>query len=295
MIRSFVVVAMLLAGAGVLLPRVAFATSSLDACTGVLQREAGTATAINVTAPGTWCLDEDLVESVDVVDTYFTMIAVDADDVTIDCRGHRIDYTGSGAYSMYGITTLGDRQRLTVRNCHLHGFSEAIVAYGDGFLFEDNTVHASRPRQFGPGSSIYGGGNGIIRRNRLYDSIGRAIYTQGSSLVLDNLIDGVVRTTPGQIHAIDVFAADGAEVRGNTVRGIESGPEFSQDMVLFIDADPGTRRTLATDNVFVHDGSEGDSGVFCGGADVLVSDNVLSGFFSPTTFCTDVADNDISP
>jgi hypothetical protein len=297
MIRSVasagLLVAALALGAG--LPRVALATPSLDACTGVLQREAGTTTAIAVAAPGTWCLDKDLVESVDVPDSYFAMIAVSADDVTIDCRGHRIRYTGTAATSMYGISTLGGRKRLVVRNCHLHGFSQALTAHGDGFLFEDNTVHASRANDLGSSTSIYGDGNGIIRRNRIRDAVSRAIYANGSSRVLDNLVDGVIRSSY-QIHAIDVYPADGAEVRGNTVRGMDSLPAFSQDMAVQIDGSGGSaRRNVVADNVFVHDGSEGDVGVFCSAGNVLVSDNVISGFFSPTAFCTDVIDNDISP
>jgi hypothetical protein len=286
---------------GALLPRVALATPSLDACTGVLHREAGTTTTITVDAPGTWCLDQDLVESVDAVDTYFAMITVDADDVTIDCRGHRLEYTGFAASSMHGIASRAGRKRVTVRNCHLYGFSDAISVVEDGFLIEDNIVRAGRPRPYGSGTAIYGGGSGIIRRNRIYDAASRGIYASGSTQVLDNLVDGLFRArSTDQLHAIDVYPVDGAEVRGNTVRDIESGPEFSQDVALMIDSTysgSSTRRTRVVDNVFVHDGSEGDYGVQCplGSDNVLVSDNVLSGLNWPANSCGTVVDNDVSP
>ena len=291
-VSGVVLLAALLLGA--LLPRVASATPSLDACTGVLQREAGTPTAITITAPGTWCLDQDLVETVDVTGPYFAMITVDADDVTVDCRGHRIKYTGS-AEIMFGISTFGGRQRVTVRNCHLHGFSDAISTGNmDGFLVEDNSVHASRPDYMGLSTSINGYGSGIIRRNRIHDAVDRAIFARGSSRVLDNLVDGVTRTTLGSVIAISVQSADGAEVRGNTVRGLDPLPEFSQHVAVEVD-DQGTGRSLVADNVLVLDGSMGDIGVACYSNNILVSDNVIGGFFSPTAGCAETVDNDISP
>jgi hypothetical protein len=39
----------------------------------------------------------------------------------------------------------------------------------------------------------------------------------------------------------------------------------------------------------------GDIGVACYATNVLVSDNVFNGFFSPRAFCTETGDNDISP
>jgi hypothetical protein len=293
------VAAIALGAIGAVLPRVAFATPSLDACTGVLHRQAGTATTITVDAPGTWCLDGDLVETVDVVDTFFAMITVDADDVTIDCRGHRIEYTGSGAYTMYGIGTRGGRQRVTVRNCHLYGFSHAITTGNmDGFLIEDNTVHASRPDYMGMGTAIDAYGSGIVRRNRIQDAVIRAIYARGSSQVLDNVVDGVaISATRNQIVAIEVFAPDGTVVRGNTVRGLDALPAASQHVAVQLDDTTGStvRRVDVSDNILVHDGSMGDIGVACYAANVLVSDNVLSGFFSPRAFCAETGDNDISP
>jgi hypothetical protein len=278
---------------GALLPRVAQATPGLDACTGVLHREAGTPTAIIVDAPGTWCLDQDLVESVDA--EIFTMISVSADDVTIDCRGHRIRYTGSARYMM-GIASSDGGRRTTVRNCHLHGFSLAIVVE-EGSLVEDNTVHASRATWSGSSTSISVNGNGIIRRNRIHDALVRAIYAQGSSQVLDNVVDGVhVSPNYDTAVAIELDYVWGAEVRGNVVRGMDALPESSQHVAVRIyGVSEGLPRNVVADNVLVHDGSMGDVGVACFAGNTLVSDNILSGFFSATTGCGELVDNDISP
>jgi hypothetical protein len=275
----------------------AHATPSLDACTGVLQRTPGTATPVVVTESGIWCLDQDMVEGADFVGSFFTMILVSADDVTIDCRGHRVEYSGS-ADLIDGIATGGGWQRLTVRNCHLFGFGRAILTgNGDGFLVEDNSVHDSRPDYTGNSTSIRGYGSGMIRRNRIYDAVCRAISANGSSQVLDNLVDGVKLAACSYATGIDMYVPDGAEVRGNTVRGLDPLPEFSQHKAVVVGAGgTGSRRSLVADNVLVHDGSMGDIGVFCSsGNNVLVSDNVLSGFFAPTAGCTALVDNDISP
>jgi nitrous oxidase accessory protein NosD len=290
------VAACALGALGAFAPRVAHATPGLDACTGVLGREAGTTTPIIVDTPGTWCLDHDLVESVDAVDATFSMIMVKADDVTIDCRGHRIEYSGAASL-MNGIATFGGFKRVTVRNCHFSGFSKAIATGNqDGFLVEDNTVHASRPDYTGRSTSIDGYGSGTIRRNRIYGAVAKAIHANGSSQVLDNLIDGIARpTSGGYVIGVELYAVDGAQVRGNTVRGLPALPALSQDKVVQIDDSITAARTLVADNVFVHDGSEGDIAVFCAAANVRVSDNVISGFFAPTTGCATVADNDISP
>jgi hypothetical protein len=280
---------------GAVLPRVALATPSLDACTGVLHHVPGSTATIMVETPGTWCLDADMVESVDVVDTYFAMISVSSDDVTIDCRGYRIQYSGT-ASSMYGIGTLGQRQRVVVRNCTLLGFSTAISVAGDGFVIEDNEVLASVPPGFLSGKAIDGYGNGVIRRNRVRDSINIAIGTMGSTQVLDNIIDGVsASANASQAYAIDIFNAAGAEVRGNSVRGLVSS--FPNQMIAMnINGSSGDTRTLVRDNVLVHDGSMGPIGVMCSGSSARVVDNVISGFFAPLVFdCVDAGDNDISP
>jgi hypothetical protein len=283
---------------GAVLPRVAFATPSLDACTGVLHRTAGTATTITVAAPGIWCLDQDMVESVDVVGSTFTMITVDSDDVTIDCRGHRLVYTGTADF-VNGIRTYSERQRVTVRNCHLYGFSQGIKLLSDGFLIEDNTISASRKATIDSiSTSISGGGSGgIIRRNRIYDAVNRAIYTIGSSQVLDNLVDGITRPPTGLnlIVAIDVWEVDGAEVRGNTVRGLPTEPGSANAVQIDDGLGASTRRTLVVDNVFVHDNSESTIGVSCSGGNVLVTDNIFIGFYMPALGCATVVDNDISP
>jgi hypothetical protein len=255
-----------------------------------------------IETPGTWCLDQDMVEDANgdtLVD--HSMIAVDVGDVTIDCRGHRIEYTGA-ADSMFGIVVRGpgNNDRVTVRNCHLHGFSNAI-AMGPtrGFLVEDNSVHAGRPKAFGLATAIEAWGNGIVRRNRIHDSINRAIRVAGGSQVTDNLIDGVSGTAQQSVaRGIEIYdsmaVVRDTPVRGNTVRGLVSSAP-NQIMALAIFSAPAGIGTEVSDNVFIHDGSTGPIGIYCDSG-ARVSDNVIAGFFAPlVNACVDTGDNDLSP
>jgi hypothetical protein len=280
---------------GALLPRVASATPGLDACTGVLQRTPGTTTELTVSQPGTWCLDQDMVEDMDDVDGIFRMISVDADDVTIDCRGHRLVFGGAADQSR-GVATFGMQSGLTIRNCRFSGFSNAISVFGDDFLVEDNVVRDPVPSTFGNEKAIDGYGNGTIRRNRLYDSITLAILAKGSSQVVDNLVDGCVES-PGsssQAQGIQITQPVAAVVRGNIVRGLaSSAPNQVFGVVVAVGA--GDERTVVADNVLVHDGSMGPVGILCD-AGARVSGNVIAGFFAPLfASCVDTGDNDISP
>jgi Right handed beta helix region len=294
------VFALALGAVGAVLPRAAMATPSLDACTGVLHREAGATTATAIESPGTWCLDQDLVEHADVLDDR-SMIAVDVSDVTIDCRGYRIAYTGA-TDTMFGIVVRGPgtRDRVTVRNCDLHGFSNAI-AMGPtrDFLVEDNTVHASRANASGLATAIEAWGNGIVRRNHLHDSINRAIRVAGGSQVTDNLIDGVLATAQQSVaRGIEIYdsmkVVRDTPVRGNTVRGLVSSAP-NQIMALAILSSPADVGTEVSGNVFIHDGSTGPVGIYCDSG-ARVFDNVIAGFFAPMVgSCVDTDDNDISP
>ena len=280
---------------GALLPRLALATPSLDACTGVLHRTAGTTDTISVNAPGTWCLDQDLLEDVDVVGGSFVVVTVEANDVTIDCRGHRIEYAGT-ADSARGVATYGMRAGVTVRNCRFSGFTHAVYVFGDGFLVEDNVVRASVTSPYGNEDAIFGYGNGIVRRNRIHDSIRQAILAKGSSQVLDNLIDGVAdNLSSPRATGVEITQSTGAVVRGNTVRGLVSSAP-NQVMALNINnAASGDPRNVVTDNVLVGDGVDGHVGIFCDSA-ARVNDNVVTGFFAPIVgFCVDTGDNDFSP
>jgi hypothetical protein len=185
---------------------------------------------------------------------------------------------------------------VTIRNCRVSGFSNAISVLGEDFLVEDNVVRGSVASVYGNERAIQGYGNGTIRRNRLHDSINQAILVKGSSQVVDNLVDGVGENAglSSQVQAIYVTQPVAAVVRGNTIRGLGSSAP-NQMFGVVIAANVFDARTAVSDNVLVHDGSMGPVGILCD-AGARVSDNVIAGFFAPTYGgCVDTGDNDISP
>ncbi|MGH8028809.1 MAG: right-handed parallel beta-helix repeat-containing protein [Arenimonas sp.] len=286
---------LLLAASAALFPRVALATPSLDGCTGVLHAGSNPQAMATADAPGIWCLDQDLASAVVVVDSYFAMVVITADDVTIDCRGYRIEFQGTAEFS-YGVSALGPRQRSTIRNCAFRGFTNAISAYGEDFLIEDNVVEASRQSIFGDGTAINANGSGTIRRNRIHDAVSRAISTKGGSIVRDNLIDGVVDPGGRQAVGIEIMDPTSAEVRGNTIRGLGPVVESAQHIAISFYAVNGSSGALVVDNVLVHAGADGSLGLSCGGLNIRVADNIIEGFIAPLNFgCVDTGDNDISP
>ncbi|MGH8028810.1 MAG: right-handed parallel beta-helix repeat-containing protein [Arenimonas sp.] len=286
--------ATLLLFASAALPRIALATPSLDGCTGVLHLHEPASEGVVVDTPGVWCLDQDLVTDVDAVDGVIVMITVAAEDVTIDCRGHRIEFLGNADVSR-GVSTFDYRHRTVIRNCDVRGFSNAIAAGGADYLIEDNLVQASRPSLYGDGTAIQGYGTGTIRNNRIHDAISLGIGATDSAQVTGNLIDGVSGTSDwSEAIGIEVQSADAAEIRGNTIRGLSSG-EASQIFGVIVDSQGGSAPSHVIDNVLVHDGSIGPIGIFCPGQAHLI-DNVIDGFYAPlVSGCVDAGDNDISP
>jgi hypothetical protein len=289
---------------GAAMPRVAQATPGTDGCTGILHLPQEGLERIEVTTPGTWCLDADLSAAQD--DSTEAMIVIYADDVTIDCRGHRLEYTGT-ADSSYGVSTAYERQGIVVRNCRFRGFSSAVAVFvTDDFLIEDNVVESSRGDIFEePTGAIYASGRGTIRRNRIHDSVLLAIGASGEYdevRVLDNLVDGVVDTaTDGDSKAIELANLASGEVRGNVIRGVRHDPAFGRtDPVRAVTVEASVndgRDVRLSDNAVVQSAGTPLVAFACSLESLRTrfADNVLTGVAQATLGCTDAGENDVSP
>jgi len=295
------VVALALGAMGAVVPRVALATPAKDACNGFISQPVGADDRVEILEPGTWCLDHDLA-SEQYEDTY-SMIAIFADDVTIDCRGHQLTYTGFAPNSRGIATSLGLGKRATVRNCRIRGFGRGIAMHDSpGYRIEDNVIEAGIPDENEPGAGILAfGGDGIVRRNRVYGALNRGIRISGSAVVEDNLVDGVTDTLAfDKPIGISVTLPGVVEIRGNRVRGLVEDPANQHGVgVVGIDADSSagaTGRISAVDNVLVHDGSSSSIAFACnGGGSLHYSETIVSGFATENAGCFDAGDNDISP
>lgn len=183
-----------------------------------------------ISQSGNYCLDRSHV--VDIRDG--AAIAIDAEDVSVDCRGHVIDgrLPEGIATRANGISAIS-RTSISVRNCSVRGFASGINFSSSGWIpenlvVEDNRVDGSRQS----GISIVGShsrftGRGAVRRNIVTNVGGSGspfavgISTQHTPDVVDNLVDGV--TSSGDFAAgISQTSAGGAVVSRNHVRNVAS-------------------------------------------------------------------------
>jgi hypothetical protein len=272
----------------------AAATPSYDGCTGFLEPvgNAGSTTLLQgITGPGVWCLKRDVLHD-NVQTPVYALLSFGMDDITIDCRGHRLVATNGGPP---GIQVSGFA-RIAVRNCRLKGFYPSI-SIQDGQVLGASREHVVEGNEIhGGGLGIIVGGHGsVVRDNRLFDTRGIAINVTGRVDVLDNVIDGVTGEAPRGIFA---GGSGGNEIRGNLVRelhtsgnpavGIESAMDWSN-----FDAH---ERLSIRDNTIVGEGHFGTTGIQCQdpSGTVTYGDNLLVAKAGVGGHCIDAGDNDYS-
>lgn len=270
----------------------AAATSSYDDCDYYLEPHPDLPDPLrqNVNAPGTWCMRQDLV--IPFNDYSYALVGVQADDVTIDCKGHKLALVGTG--QLYGIAA-GFSNRLTVRHCRMEGFSTAIYVDmnyidrpGNGHVIEDNLLIGNR------GGIRLSGTNVSVRRNRIFGSGG--ITVEGTAVVADNLVDGA---TLGYYGAIAVFNPTGGEVRGNVVRNLHVSADYSGGPIAGVYVDNNTSypergRVTIADNVILGDGNPYLRGASCPDARSTAIGNIVGGMADAVDGCGD-RNNELTP
>ena len=99
------------------LPRPAGAAASYDTCKGFI-----TSLPAIIDTAGTWCLNKDL----STASSNGTAIAINSDNVTIDCNGYKLGGLAAGEGTLE--TGIGgyDRRNITVRHCNIRGFSATL-------------------------------------------------------------------------------------------------------------------------------------------------------------------------
>src|SRR6478735_8356973 len=132
----------LLTAAIVSLPLLALSTPALaapsyDACTGFIPSLPTT-----ITQQGVWCLNKDLATAITTGDA----IAINTNNVTIDCNGFKL----GGLLAGLGTQTTGihanGRSNITLRDCNIRGFAVGVSlegSSGSGHRIERNRVEGS--------------------------------------------------------------------------------------------------------------------------------------------------------
>ncbi len=170
-----------------------------------------------ITAQGVYCLTHDLTTAITSGDA----IDIQTNNVTIDCNGYKIGGLAAGAGSFtYGIDAI-NRQNITVRNCGIRGFLEAVhIDGGAGDLIEDNRFDNNLFV-----SMYLGADNSRVRRNAVYDTGGATGSDQSvglsiSATATDNIVSGVFAVGANPNNAGIIMFGDTAEARGNQVSGV---------------------------------------------------------------------------
>jgi len=265
------------------------AAESHDGCAGFIDTVPTT-----IYSQGVWCLRGDLTHA-----GVHSAIFLAANNVTLDCNGHGVEgLAGADDALGYGVFASG-HENVTVRNCRFTGFRHGIeISGGGGHLVEDNVVaHAYRH-----GIEIRNSDGAVVRRNRVLHTGGGRNNDARSGIsiegvdgaafeVRDNVVSGVRGTSQyyNRTTGIRLLAGATATVSGNRIARLE--PAGAGMTATGISIGNGPDQTLLLDNeVGLGSPSENSRGFSCNGQG-LVRGNVVRGFQTAFTTCTDGGGN----
>jgi len=209
-------------------------------------------------------------------------IAVNTNNVTIDCNEFKVGNLAAGtATQAIGISASG-RNNVTVRNCGIRGFQTGISLLNGGYQVEDNRLDNNTST----GILVTGSGS-AVRRNEVVDTGGstapqaassEGIRAAGGMDIVDNNVSGVLASGGnGSAYGIYVENLDAGYITGNRVRElVPAGLGFRRGIWV----DSGARVTLKSNSVVLNGGLlNGDAGIRCGGLVLngVAQDNTVLG------------------
>ncbi len=239
-----------------------------------------TAVPWTITNRGVYCLLHNLASA----DPAGNAITINADDVTIDLNGHKLEGTAGSVTMATGIASSG-HSNVTVRNGTIRGFLTGIqltdaLDVASGNLVED--IRADRNTKAG---IVVGGRGAIVRRNQVLGTGGSTAPFTGSDrptaiefdspggLVSGNLVEGTFSSTLITFWNIHVTYADGATVEGNQVlnKTLSTSEDYGIIMPFSLNVVVINNRIVNTHYGIVY--SSGGTGKF--------RDNITSGVTTP--------------
>lgn len=261
------------------------AAESLDTCSGYID-----AIPVIITTPGVWCMRADLSTAI----TAGNAIAVNANNVTIDCNNFRLGGLGAGpASSAYGV--FSGRLNTTVRNCNVRGFFVGIRATSDG----GNLVESNRLDGNLASSILVVGDGSTIRGNLVFDTGGSSLFPDiaigieayGAMDIIDNTVTNVSGgAAAAQNYGVLLSGGAASVVRNNRIRGVVKG-------------DGGYAAGIYSESngsVFVRDndvqgtGGTNTVGIVCTDNESTAGGNFIAKFQTAVTGCVDAA-NTVNP
>lgn len=244
-----------------------------------------------IASAGIYCLNQDLATAI----ASGAAINVSANNVVIDCNGHRIGGLAAGAATDTDGIVASGRQNLTIRNCGLRGFRMGLyVTGGGGHLVEHNRIDNNTFY----GAVLTGSGN-VVRNNRILDTGGRADVTAiglstaglGTS-ILDNQVSGVIPAGPGDRHSIGISVqGTGSLVARNHITEVYPAGAGTPSG---INASGGGYGAFRENNV-INSMPVTGLGVFGGGTGSICADNIVINFTTVVSACTGAGYNAAPP
>jgi nitrous oxidase accessory protein NosD len=263
---------------------------------------------IEISAPGTYCLNHDLIQAINIA----AAIEVKVDNVVLDCNGFTIRATND-SNTADGVYVSNGHSNVTVRNCVFDNFYVGIFVQSStdpgavGTKILDNTVLRSRT------TAIWVIGTASrIERNKILGNTGNysggtkgiTFYGGPGTVIRDNLIADFKPTPPASGNAIvgiDFCCVSGSVITGNTISGLYANTGW---YVIGIRADSISNTTVANNTLQTPpplaaplDGSFGN-GIFFSGltsgqeASVICRENVVGHFGVNISGCTGVANTE---
>ena len=276
----------LLAGT-LLVPATARAAESFDNCTDFIDSVPTT-----ISTQGVWCLRHDVGTGIG----YGNAIAINANNVTLDCNDFKLGGLAAGnASNATGIFAY-QRKNITIRNCSVRGFRYGILlSAGAGHLVEDNLLDNNLSQAI----RIFNSDNVMVRRNRVFDTGGLAgnkwtTAISADAHVIDNTISGLYAdVSGGYLRGIDTVG-NGLRVSGNHISGFDmtavQGGAVDYANGIFV---AGQYLRVSGNHVSVVGGSSGGGSISVnGGSNVFCVDNTVGGFDSNLFQCT-IADGNL--
>jgi hypothetical protein len=261
--------------------RTARATESNDSCAGFISSVPAV-----ITTPGNWCLKKDLSTAM----ASGNAIEIQTDNVTIDCNNFRLDGLAAGPSTATVGIYANNHFNETARHCNVRGFSIGIGFGGTGanHTIEDNRVDGNTQT----GLLAFGEGS-VVQRNRVRNTGGSpgngasGIFVADAVDVLDNTVSGVRAATGSNGNAFGISVlSDGFTatiVVGNRVRGLSpDGTGHARGFSATF-----SQPAIVRSNIFVGNGSIGSIGLSCIDTKGHAKSNVISGFATAVSGCTD--------
>jgi hypothetical protein len=271
-----------------LAPATARAAESYDACTGTIA-----ALPATIGTPGTWCVKQNLATAA----LSGNAITINANDVTLDCNGFRLDGSAAGPGTNAKGVYANNRSGVTIRNCSIRGFNYGVAVLGTGVgnLVERNRVSASTYN----GIRVEGDGS-LVRDNQVTSTGGSTvtphafgIFTRYIVDVLDNTVSGVAGTSgqPGAAIGIYTYSNTGGTVGNNRVSGVlRTGTTATKGIYNYL-----ASRVVVQRNTVAGDGTAGSVGLSCTNSTSRAKDNAVGGFATGISGCGDAGRNDVTP